>query len=93
MQIEDILVLIQGLNHRTRQEIIMLFQVKNEYCVTDIASYFNLSRPTISHHLNLMKRSNILVSRKEGKEIFFSFNKDFVIGNLETLVSYLKGCC
>jgi DNA-binding transcriptional ArsR family regulator len=92
-QVEDILTVLQALNDPTRQEIIMLFQEKPEYCVTGIANQFKLSRPTISHHLNLMKRARILTSRKEGKEIYFSFNKDFVIGQLEMLVRYLKGCC
>lgn len=92
-RIESILDLLTALNDKTRQNIIMMFKAKGEYCVNDIAKQFNLSRPTISHHLNLMKRSRILSARKEGKEIYYSFNKEFVIANLELLVEYLKGCC
>ncbi|HEB29683.1 MAG TPA: ArsR family transcriptional regulator [Spirochaetes bacterium] len=92
-QIEKILDLLNALNDQTRQKIIMIFQTQKEYCVNDIAKQFNLSRPTISHHLNLMKRSKILLARKEGKEIYYSFNKEYVIGNLELLISYLRGCC
>ena len=92
-QIEIILDLLNALNDRTRQKIIMIFMNQKEYCVTDIASQFTLSRPTISHHLNLLKRSKILSSRKEGKEIYYSFNKEFVINNLEILIKFLRGCC
>ena len=92
-QIESVLDLLNALNDKTRQYIIMLFQSQKEYCANDIAKKFNLSRPTISHHLNLMKRSKILSARKEGKEIHYSFNKEYVISNLELLTAYLRGCC
>lgn len=92
-QIERILELLNALNDQTRQKIIMIFMVQKEYCVNDIAMQFDLSRPTISHHLNLMKRAKILSARKEGKEIYFSFNKDYVVGNLELLIKFLNNCC
>jgi len=92
-QIDIILDLLNALNDKTRQDILLLFQARQEYCVNDIAKQFKVSRPTVSHHLNLMKRSKILNSRKDGKEIYYSFNKEYVIGTLELLVGYLKGCC
>ncbi|MCG8570864.1 MAG: metalloregulator ArsR/SmtB family transcription factor [Spirochaetes bacterium] len=92
-QIETILELLNALNDPTRQKIILIFQTQKEYCVNDIAKQFNLSRPTISHHLNLMKRSKILLARKDGKEVYYSFNKEYVIDNLEFLIKFLNGCC
>ncbi len=88
-----ILDIFNALKDPTRQDILMLFQLQKEYNATSIASHFKLSRPTISHHLNLMKRAKILTTRKEGKEIYYSFNKSHVIGNLETLIVYMKGAC
>ncbi len=92
-QIEITLELLNALNDITRQKIILIFMDRDEYCANDIAKQFSLSRPTISHHLNLMKRSKILNARKEGKEIFYSFNKDYVINHLEQLIAFLKKCC
>ncbi|NTV02829.1 MAG: winged helix-turn-helix transcriptional regulator [Chlorobiaceae bacterium] len=90
---ESILDMLNALNDPTRQEIIFLFQKQPEFCVNDIARQFSLSRPAISHHLNLMKRAKILNARKEGKEVYYSFNKEQVLGTLDMLTSYLKGCC
>lgn len=90
---ESILDLLNALNDPTRQEIIFLFQKQPEFCVNDIARQFSLSRPAISHHLNLMKRAKILSSRKEGKEVYYSFNKEHVLNTLGMLTNYLKGCC
>lgn len=85
--------MLPALADRTRQEIVMLFYNQSEACVTDIARHFKLSRPTISHHLNLMRRAKILNSRKEGKEIYYSFNREYVIDTLNALVKLLRGCC
>ncbi len=89
----ELMEVLNALGDRTRQEIILFFYKNNEACVTDIAENFSLSRPTISHHLNLMRRSKILNSRKEGKEIYYSFNRDYVVSILENLTEFLKGCC
>ncbi|NTU92653.1 MAG: winged helix-turn-helix transcriptional regulator [Chlorobiaceae bacterium] len=90
---ESILELLNALNDPTRQEIVFLFQKQPEFCVNDIARQFSLSRPAISHHLNLMRRAKILNSRKEGKEVYYSFNKEHVLNTLELMTTYFKGCC
>jgi|WetSurMetagenome_2_1015567.scaffolds.fasta_scaffold1016394_1 ArsR family transcriptional regulator, arsenate/arsenite/antimonite-responsive transcriptional repressor len=90
---ESILDLLNALNDPTRQEIVLLFQKQPEFCANDIAKQFSLSRPAISHHLNLMKRAKILNARKNGKEVYYSFNKEHVLNTLEMLTGFLKGCC
>lgn len=86
------MLLLSALTDKTRQEILSLFHTHRELCVTDIAENFSLSRPTISHHLNLMKRAKLLNARKEGKEIYYSFNRDYVIGLMESILESLKEC-
>ncbi len=90
---EIIITMLDALKDSTRQDILYLFRQKSEYCVNDIAGSFKLSRPAISHHLNIMKRAKILSSRKEGKFIYFSFNKKYVVGMLEQFLHYIKDCC
>lgn len=90
---EDCMELLRALADETRQEIIALFYTNKELCVTEIAENFKLSRPTISHHLNLMKRTKLLNARKESKEIYYSFNKEYVIEMMETILERLKNCC
>ncbi len=91
--LEELLELFRAFSDETRQEIIQHFFSEKEICVNDIASKFTLSRPTISHHLNLMKRARLLNSRKEGKEIYYSVNKEHIISLLEAFVATLKDCC
>lgn len=91
--LEECMEVLRALSDRTRQEIISVFAEKGEVCAGDMAARFTLSRPAISHHLNLMRRSGLLSARRDGKEVYYSFNKDYVTGLLETLLSSLKGCC
>lgn len=93
LPIDECMEVLRALSDRTRQEIVSIFAEKGEACVSDIAGRFTLSRPTISHHLNLMKRSGLLNARKDGKEVYYSFNKEYVTGLLESLLFSLKNCC
>lgn len=90
---EQCLNLLHALSDKTRQEIILVFAHSKELCANDIAGHFSLSRPTISHHLNLMKRMGVLSARKSGKEMYYSLNKSNVISSLEMMIKTLKKCC
>lgn len=74
---------IKALGDETRLEILNLLGNK-EMNVNDIAQNCTVSRPTISHHLQIMKRAGLLSSRKEGKEIYYSVN-------IHTLTSLAQG--
>ena len=59
----------------TRQKIMEMLR-EQEMCVGDIVDAFNLSQPTISHHLNILKGANVVKSRKQGKQVYYSLNRD-----------------
>ena len=59
----------------TRQKILEMLR-EQEMCVGDIADAFHLSQPTISHHLNILKGADVVKSRKEGKQVYYSLNQD-----------------
>lgn len=42
----------------------------------DVAKKTNLSRPAVSHHLQIMKDAGLLKSRKEGTMIYYYFDPD-----------------
>ncbi|MEA4987691.1 MAG: metalloregulator ArsR/SmtB family transcription factor [Anaerovorax sp.] len=47
---------------------------KQELNVSEIADKMRISRPTVSHHMQVLKRAGIVSSRREGKEIYYSVN-------------------
>ena len=64
---------LKALSDETRIEILELLG-NQEMNVNEIASHHTISRPTISHHLQILKRAGIVESRKDGKEIYYSVN-------------------
>ena len=80
------LEVIIALSDETRIQILEIIG-KNDLNASEIASKCTLSRPTVSHHLQILKRARILESRKEGKEIFYSVN----MNTLKELAQSLLG--
>lgn len=44
----------------------------SEECVINLASLLNMTSPAISHHLRQLKAAGLIVSRREGKEVYYT---------------------
>ena len=42
-----------------------------EECVTNISAMVDMSSPAVSHHLKLLRASKLVVSRRDGKEVYY----------------------
>lgn len=42
-----------------------------EECVIDIAELLQMSSPAVSHHLKVLKESGLVISRRDGKEVYY----------------------
>ena len=60
-----------GLSCGARIEIINLLKSKKKMSVSEIACHFQISQPTITHHLKYLKESGILDSEREGKFVYY----------------------
>jgi ArsR family transcriptional regulator len=49
-----------------------------EMCVCDIAYLLNMTQSAISHQLRLLKNSDLVKSRREGKIVFYSLKDEHV---------------
>jgi len=66
-------ILFKALNDSTRREILELLKA-NDLTAGGIAAHFHISKPSISHHLDLLKQAGLVVSIKEGQFVFYSLN-------------------
>lgn len=60
-----------ALGDPVRQELIMNMMGRERLSVKELTSRTDLSRPTVSHHLKILKEANIIVEHKVGREIFY----------------------
>ena len=42
-----------------------------EECVVNIAAMLNMSSPAVSHHLRTLRDSGLLMTRRDGKEVYY----------------------
>ena len=54
-----------------RRKILLLLKEK-DMTAGDIAHHFDISKPSISHHLKILKNADLLDSRRNGQQIFYS---------------------
>ncbi len=69
--------LFKALNDQTRREILELLKDSN-LTAGEIAGYFDISKPSISHHLDLLKQAGLIEAEKNGQFITYSLNTTVV---------------
>ncbi|SDG38694.1 autorepressor SdpR family transcription factor [Chitinophaga filiformis] len=67
----------KALNDKTRRDILELLK-EGDKTAGEIADHFNFSKPTISHHLDLLRQAELIVSEKQGQFISYSLNTTVV---------------
>jgi ArsR family transcriptional regulator, arsenate/arsenite/antimonite-responsive transcriptional repressor len=67
----------KALNDPTRREILHLLQEK-DMTAGEIAEQFDMSFPSISHHLDLLKQASLVIAEKEGQFVYYSLNTTVV---------------
>ena len=66
----------------TRQKIMAICCCK-KITVSDIVAQLDISQPTVSHHLKILKYAGLVHAERSGKEIYYSLNQQ----------ALAQGCC
>ena len=66
-----------ALADETRQRILVLLRGR-EMSVNELSEHFVLTQPTISHHLAILRRVNLVIPRRDGQFTFYRLNSDCV---------------
>ncbi|MDH4173595.1 MAG: metalloregulator ArsR/SmtB family transcription factor [Betaproteobacteria bacterium] len=80
----------KALGHLTRlRAFFFLVRAGREVPVGEIQEAVAVSGPTLSHHLELLRRAGLVQSRKHERYVLFSVRRDTVTA----LVRLLTACC
>ena len=74
----------KALSDANRRKIISLLR-KKDMTAGEIAGHFNISKPSISEHLKILKNADLISSEKKGQFITYFLNSSI----LEDVISYL----
>jgi ArsR family transcriptional regulator, zinc-responsive transcriptional repressor len=73
MELDQFTALFRLLSDKTRLKILVLLSA-GERNVTSLCDELQLPQPTVSHHLGLLRSSNIIDNRRSGKQVFYALN-------------------
>ena len=81
--------IFKALNDATRREILELLKAKDR-SAGEIADHFNISKPSISHHLDILKQADLITSEKKGQFIIYSINTTVMEDVLQWILTFKK---
>ncbi|SRR5258707_11223641 len=68
---------LQALSDPTRRKIVEMLR-ERDLNAGEVASAFEISAPSISHHLAILKNAELIVARRQGQFIVYSLNTTVV---------------
>lgn len=74
----DLAELFKVFGDSTRIKILYVL-LESEMCVCDIAELLHMTQSAISHQLRVLKQSQLVKFRREGKAIFYSLADNHVV--------------
>lgn len=79
--------LFKALNDKTRRDILVLLR-ERDMTAGEIADRFHISKPSISHHLDILKTAALVSSEKKGQYIIYSINTTIMEELLQWLLTF-----
>lgn len=78
---------LQALADPTRREILRML-AEGDLTAGEIALAFSISKPSISHHLNILKQAELVISWRRGQQIVYSLNSSVIQEFLQELMNF-----
>ncbi len=71
--------------------ISILFAIDGEpMCVCDIAELLGMTKSAVSHQLKILRQSDLITYRKQGKNVFYTLADDHVRDIIEKALEHIK---
>lgn len=87
-QFERAANMLKAIAHPMRIAIIGLLEDGQELTVTEIHENLGIEQSTTSHHLGILKDKGVLISRRDGKNTFYSLKHE----NLKNIINCVSMC-
>lgn len=68
-------LVLRSVNHELRQHIIKMLDESPHLTVTEIYKQLDIEQSVASQHLAILRRSGVVITKREGKFIYYSLNK------------------
>jgi DNA-binding transcriptional ArsR family regulator len=79
----------KALSDPTRREILDLLK-KQKRTAGELASHFDMTQATVSHHLSVLKEADLILDEKKGKYILYEINTSVMDEIVEWITTLKK---
>lgn len=79
----------KALSDQNRRKILTILK-KGDMPVKDIAQHFDITLASLSHHLDILKRANLVIAQRKGQMIYYSLNTSVVEEVMKTFLQLFK---
>ena len=76
----------EALSDPTRREILNILK-NGELTAGQIHSYFDITKPSLSHHLKILKDAKFVLSKKLGQNVIYGIN----LVAFNEVIEYIRG--
>lgn len=73
-QVKKSALIFRAINHKLRQDIILLIHEKEKIEVTQVYSSLGIEQCVASQHLAILRNNKLVVTERKGKYIYYSLN-------------------
>jgi DNA-binding transcriptional ArsR family regulator len=78
-----------GLSHPTRLTIVERLAAAAEVRVSELAEFCKVSQPRMSWHLRILRRAQVIRTRREGREVFCRLDRDAILTHMRAFLRLL----
>lgn len=76
---DQVVMQLKAVAHPVRWRMLELMAMHDDgVCVCDLEEHFELSQPTISHHLRLMREAGVVLTDQRGTWVYYSVSPEMM---------------
>ena len=87
-QLEKAAAMLKAIAHPMRIAILQYLDGGKQLTVTEIHGLLGIEQSTTSHHLGILKDKGVLLSKREGKNTYYSIKNE----NLSSIIECIAKC-
>src|SRR5438309_11193185 len=86
----DLSVHFEGLANPTRLMIVERLASASEMRVSELADFCQVSQPRMSWHLRILRKAQVIRTRREGREVFCRLDRDAIADHLKSFARLIS---
>ena len=87
---DDLSVYFEGLANPTRLMIVERLAAAREMRVSELADFCQVSQPRMSWHLRILRKAQVIRTRREGREVFCRLDREAITSHFRTFARLLS---